>query len=73
MEAVARAAEHAGREEVLRERIGDARVGVAAELALGGLVAELVADLGERQLGADVEAFLEAEVAAVAIVGRTDL
>ena len=33
-----------------------------------GLEAELVAGLGEWQLGADVEAFLEAEVAAVALL-----
>ena len=40
---------------------------VAVELALLGLVADLVADVDKRQLRPDVKTFLEAEVAGVAI------
>ena len=60
--------EDAGREELLRVRIGYVGVLVAVELAVDGAIAELVAHRCEGQLEAGVEAFVETEVAAVAIL-----
>ena len=49
---------------------GDVGFSVAVQLALRGLVADLVAGIGVRNFEAGVEAFVEAEVAAVAILDR---
>jgi hypothetical protein len=63
---LALAVEQTGRDEVLIEAVVDAGIGVAVELALSGAVTELIAESAVRNLGTDIEAFVEAEVAAVA-------
>src|SRR5262249_49319299 len=60
------AMEEAGRDERLQEAVRVARGSVAVELAFDGPITVLVAQLGVGDFGADVEAFVEAEVAGVA-------
>src|SRR5450432_4178199 len=59
--------ENAAGHEALCEGVIGAGIGVAAQLALSAFVAKLITPVDERHLRADVDAFLEAEVAAVAV------
>ncbi len=52
---------------MLRVRFVIVGVFIAVELALGGLIADLVAGVCVRNLEAGVESLVEAEVAAVAV------
>src|SRR5262249_49593703 len=68
LEPVTGAVKDARSEKGLGERVGSTGMRVATELTFGGGVAELIAEIGVRKFGADVDAFLEAEIAAVAIL-----
>ena len=67
IEAFLLAMEQASGDERLHELFVDAGVDVAVELVFRDAVAELVAKRTVRNFGADVETFVEAEVAAVAV------
>jgi len=61
------AVEQTGGDKLLKVMVFDVGVFVAIELALGAAPAELVAHEGIGHFGADVEAFVEAEVSTIAI------